>query len=288
MDNEEKMVFACLDGSSLSEAVCDYAAWFAKRLNSRLKLLHTIDHHHETALIADLSGNIGVDSRDHLLEELTLVEQQQSKQRIQQGKKLLDAAKHRVLADGIADPVTCLQHGSLIDSLVDLEADIRVLVVGARGKIHEDQSGQIGEKLEAMIRSLHRPILVAYQAFKTPQNIMIAYDGSESADKALNMIVNSRLCAGLACHLVQVSKKDQADHILDQAARRLADAGVLDVISTSLAGKPVAQLCEYQTRHAIDLTVMGAFSHTRLHDILMGSFTHKMLLKTTTPLLLLR
>lgn len=288
MDNEQKMVLACIDGSSLSEAVCDYAVWIAKRLNSSLKLFHNIDHHHETAMISDLSGNIGIGSRDHLLEELTVVEQQQSKLRIQQGKKILNAAKQRVIEDGISEPVICLQHGSLIDSLIEYENDIRVLVVGARGKIHEEQTDQIGAKLESMIRSLHRPILVAYQSFKTPQTIMIAYDGNESSSKAMDMVIGSGLCKGLTCHLVHVARSGDADEMLEQAANKMRANSDSEVISASIEGKPVQALCDYQSTHSIDLTVMGAFSHSRLHDIVLGSVTHKMLLNTHTPLLLLR
>jgi len=47
-------------------------------------------------------------------------------------------------------------------------------------------------------------------------------------------------------------------------------------------------LCDYQAQHEIDMTVMGAFSHTRFHDWLLGSFTEKMLTQSPKPLLLLR
>jgi len=36
------------------------------------------------------------------------------------------------------------------------------------------------------------------------------------------------------------------------------------------------------------ILLMGAFSHTRIHDLLLGSFTTKMLMHTQKPLLLLR
>lgn len=288
MDNEKKMVLACIDASTLCDAVCDYAAWIAQRVNVPLKLLHTIDHHHETSETTDLSGNIGVDSRDHLLEEIANHEHQQSKLRIQKGKSIVENARKRIVQEGITSPVTCLQHGSLIESLIELEKNIRVLVVGARGKIHEDQSDQIGEKLESMIRSLHRPILVAYKRFKTPERIMIAYDGSETAEKAVNMVASSPLYKGLICHLVCVDKKESAKSVLDSAKNKLRMAGDIKIISTSLEGKAAQRLCEYQIEQNIDMTIMGAFSHTRLHDLLLGSFTVKMLLNTNSPLLLLR
>ncbi|MGR9116276.1 MAG: universal stress protein [Gammaproteobacteria bacterium] len=286
--NNNKVVLACIDGSVLGEAVCDYAAWAAQRVGAPLKLLHTIDHHHETAAKTDLSGNIGLGSREHLLEEMASLEQQQSKLRLQQGKTILAEAKARVLQAGALEPATCLQHGSLIESLIELEDKIRALVIGVRGKVHEDRPDQIGAKLETMIRSLHCPILVAYDTFKTPERIMIAYDGSIAAEKALDMVATSPLYKGLTCHLVYVGKKQTAENLLEQAADKLRAAGGIEIVSACLQGKAEHELCDYQTDHDIDMTIMGAFSHTRLHDILLGSFTHKMLLKTKKPLLLLR
>jgi nucleotide-binding universal stress UspA family protein len=288
MKNEKQTILACIDGSKLSEAVCDYAAWIAQRVDAPLKLLHTIDHHHEKAETADLSGNFGIDGRDHLLEEMTDHEQQSGKLRIQQGKELLKTAKLRVIQDGITNPISCLQHGGLIESLIELEVDIRGLVIGVRGKVHENQSDKIGAKLESLIRSLHRPVLVVNGEFNTPQNIMIAYDGSEAAEKAVDMVASSPLYKGLTCHLVCAGKKATADILLEKAAQKLSSGGDKEIITARLKGKAEHELCEYQDSHNIDMTIMGAFSHTRIHDLLLGSFTVKMLVNTKRPLLLLR
>jgi len=283
-----KTVIACIDGSILGEAVCDYAAWIAQRVDAPLKLLHTIDHHHEAATSADLSGNIGLDSREHLLKEFIHTEQQQSKLRLQQGKALLKVAKQRAIDNGIIEPNICLQHGSLVEALTELEENIHILVMGVRGKVHEDQSQQIGAKLEAMIRSIHRPILVAYETFKAPEKIMIAYDGSEAANKVIDMVATSPLYKGLICHLVYVSKNPNTDNLLENVAMKLLQGGCIEIVTANLQGKAENALCEYQSSQNIDMTIMGAFSHTRLHDILLGSFTHKMLVNTKKPLLLLR
>jgi len=288
MGNDKQEVLACIDGSSLCDAVCDYAAWIAQRVDAPLKLLYTIDHHHEMAASVDLSGSMGIDGREHLLEEITDIEHEQSKVRIQEAKLIIQAAKDHVMQAGIIEPITCLQHGSLIESLTELEDSIGVLVIGARGKIHQDQAGQIGAKLEAMIRSLHRPILVAYETFKAPQRIMIAYDGSEAAEKAVDMVASSSLYKGLICHLVSVNKKGTTDDLLEKAANKLCDAGGIEIISASLQGRAESELCEYQLKQDIDMMIMGAFSHHRLHDLLLGSFTVKMLSNTKIPLLLLR
>ncbi len=289
METQQAKVLACIDGASLTEAVCDYAAWIALRVKAPLKLLHTIDHHHETAASADLSGNIGLGSQEHLLEEITRLEQQQSKLKLKKGKLLLQAAKQRVLQAGVPDPVCNQRHGGLIGSLIELEENIRVLVLGLRGQVHDKQSDQIGAKLEAIIRSLHRPILVVNDAFKPPERMMIAYDGSKAADKAVDMVAASALYKGLACHLVCVNNNEStAARLLQQASVKLKAAGDIEVTAVKLKGKADHALCEYQQQNDIDLTVMGAYSHTRLHDMLLGSFTYKMLVNTKKPLLLLR
>ena len=286
--NNQTHVFACIDGAALTESVCDYAAWISNKTEIPLTLLHTINHHHETTPTSDLSGNIGLGSQEHLLEEITNLEQQQSKLKMQQGKLLLQAAKEHVQKKGIDSPACTQRHGDLIESLIDLEDNIRVLVLGLRGKVHDNQNNQIGAKLEAIIRSLHRPILIVNDTFKTPERIMLAYDGSEAAIKAVDMIISSPLYKGLTCHIVCVNKDEtMASKLLEEATTKL-QASALDIVSVRLKGKVELELCAYQDKHDIDLTIMGAFSHTRLHDMILGSFTHKMLVSTSKPLLLLR
>jgi len=288
MNTPQNLVLAGIDGSSLTDAVCDYAAWIAQKVDAPLKLLHSIDHHPEATDHTDLTGNIGVDSRDHLMDELTQLEQQRSKLRLQQGKQLLQAAKQRVELAGFANPITNQRHGSLVESLIELENDLRVLVIGVRGKVHDKQPDKIGAKLESIIRSLHKPILVVNAEFNQPERIMLAYDGSQAAEKALGLVANSPLYKGLTCHLVCVSQDEGKAPLLEVAANKLQLAGGIEVIAKKLTCKPEQVLCDYQDQHAIDMTVMGAFGHTRIRDWLLGSFTVKMLTHSHKPLLLLR
>ncbi|MGR8930229.1 MAG: universal stress protein [Gammaproteobacteria bacterium] len=288
MHIQDNTVLACVDGAKLTEAVCDYAAWMSQRVHAPLALMHTIDHHPETANMMDLSGNMGVDSRDQLLEDITRLDEQRNKLKLQQGKLILKAAQERVQRAGIVDPVLHQRHGSLVESLIELEDKLRVLVIGLRGRVHENQPDKIGAKLESIIRSLHKPILVVNEAFSTPNSIMIAYDGGKSAERAVDMVANSPLYQGLICHLVCVTNDEQSTALLERAAGRLKQVQGLELISQTLNGKPDLALCEYQAQHNIDMTVMGAFSHTRFYDWLLGSFTTKMLTQSSKPLLLLR
>ena len=287
MTIKKQLVLSCVDGSQHSEAVCQYAAWIAKTADAPLKLLHTIEHS-QAPVVADFSGAIGLGSSEELLNELTKVEADRSKLLIKQGNLMLQAAKEKAQQVGVAEIHLCQRHGTLAETLVELEDDIRVLVVGIRGLDHENDDRGVGHQLETTIRSLHKPILVVNKAYSQPKKIMLAYDGSEAAQKALLMVATSPLFKSMPCHLVHVAANaNESDNLLTDASHRLEAAGIA-VTCATLEGKSEDVLPGYQAEHNIDLTVMGAFSHNRVRDFLLGSFTATMLRKTQKPLLLLR
>ena len=101
----EPQVLACIDGSASSEAVCDYAAWASLRLSAPLTLLHVLEPN-VGASPADLSGSIGLGSREHLLSELAELDERRARLLREQGKLMLDAATARVRADGVAPTIS--------------------------------------------------------------------------------------------------------------------------------------------------------------------------------------
>lgn len=287
MPNNDNKVLACIDGSRYSHAVCDYAAWISQRTGAPLKLLHNIEHQ-PGATTMDLTGAIGMGSRELLMKELTEIEEQRSKLLLEQGKLMLEAARERVVGAGVEHPLVKQRHGSLTESLIEMEEDIRVLVLGIRGEDHERDNHHLGAHLESTIRALHKPILVVNSDFKAPERIMLAYDGSDSSGKALDMLAQSPLFKGIPVHLVTVGEDPGTAGTLQKAAtEKLQEAGH-DVTAVTLDGRPAEVLTRYQADHDIDLTLMGAFSHTRLREFVLGSLTAKMLLGANQPLLLLR
>lgn len=285
--SNRRTVLACIDGSAFSNAVADYAGWIARRVDAPVTLLHNIEHGHSAEV--NLSGNLAPGDREALLEELAQLESRRNKILIEQGRRMLDAAYQRMLDSGAMKPALLQRHGSLMDSLIEMEEEIRVLVMGVRGETHGREVSALGGQLEPVIRTMQRPVLVVNRDFqRAPERLMIAYDGSEAAGKGLDMVTMSPLYRGMVCHLVQVgdnSTRDQA--ILAEGVATLRQAG-LDVTGTNLTGDVDDALLQYQQNHDIDLIVMGAFGHSRLREILFGSNTLNILSHARIPLLLLR
>ncbi len=283
--NPAAMNVACVDGSPFTHAVCAYAAWASNKVGVSLKLLHTIDE--RITSTSDLSGSIGLGASEQLMEELVSLEEKRSRILLDEGKSMLSRLSEQLVAEGHPAPVLRQRRGTLQEALIDCEDEIRVLFMGIRGHEHKDQEKLLGQHLEAVARSLYKPIFVVNREFSAPSRVMLAFDGSDGSHKALQMLTDRPLLKGLPCHLVYVNPSSKVKDKVEQAGSRLQQAGY-QVTTAELSGPPEAALCQYQQQEHIDLTVMGAFSHTRIRDLLIGSFTVKMLLNTKQPLLLLR
>ena len=89
-------IIACIDSSSNIESICNLAAFAARNSENKLAILHAIDHHSEQAKNSDLSGAIGLGVKSELLEELTKLDEEQSKAQIKEGKLLLEKAEQNL------------------------------------------------------------------------------------------------------------------------------------------------------------------------------------------------
>ncbi|MFN3882329.1 MAG: universal stress protein [Nitrincola lacisaponensis] len=280
-------VIACIDTfNHTAETVCDFAAWSSQRLQAPLLLLHVLEKSDQPAK-TNLSGTIGLGTQEQLLDELSQLDEQRARLLKEQGRVMLKEAWKRATEDGIADAETLQLHGDLIETIAELEQDIRLLVMGREGS-HEHSTAQIGSHLESVIRTLHRPILITVADFKSPERFMIAYDGSETAKKAIQMVASSPLLQGIPCTLLTVGPDTNNLHEqLKEAAVTLEKAGfnVTPVLRAGEVDKVINQCVEV---FGIDLLVMGAYGHSRIRQFLVGSTTTRLLQHSRIPVLLLR
>lgn len=285
---QKKWIVACVDGSKISDAVVDYAAWAAHKVGSPLELVHAIEHS-QLLEHTSRSGNLTPNMQETLMDTLSEDEANESKRLIEEGKAMLTAAKARIgESSAISEIATKQRHGSLSVALKDLEDEIRILVLGVRGAAHDDEVSAIGGQLEETIRALHRPTLIVNGPFAEPKSMMLAINDTDGAQKALEMVSQSPLCRDMDVHLVTVNEDvAKGETLLKIAATALQQVGFEPTLQV-LTGDAQAGLMSYQADHNIDLIAMGAFSHGKLRNLFFGSFTLKMLKGAIKPILLLR
>lgn len=284
---EPLQVVACIDGSGAAPAVCDYAAWASKHMGLPLTLLHVLDKQRYPSE-PDLAGNIALGGREQLLDELAELDRKRAKLALVHGGHMLDEAAFRLRDAGLDEIKKLQRHGDLTESLIAMQEQTRLLVMGLHGESSSGQDQRIGSQLETVIRSVSRPILLVPDAFSEPRSAMLAFDGSATAFRGVEHLATSPVLKGLPIHLVKVgSDSPEAWEQLQKAESLLAP--LASEITLAIRSGSVEQaLHEYQTEHNIDLLVMGAYGHSRIRRFLLGSTTTNMLNSAKTPLVILR
>ncbi|WFF40443.1 universal stress protein [Salinicola endophyticus] len=283
----ERQVLGCIDDSSHAPAVCAAAAWAAARIGAPLELLHVLSRGQGGAE-RDTSGHIGLGSREHLREQLTRLDEERAKLAQQHGRELLAAAKAQAEASSSLTVATALRHGDLLEALSEREAQTRLVVLGKRGESVAEAQDHLGSNLERVVRALHTPILVTPPEFQAPQRLLLAFDGGQTTRKGVEMIAESPLLNGLVCHVVMVGAgTDDQRAQLDWALARLRE-GQVEAEGEILAGDVDDVLGHYAEREHIDLMIMGAYGHSRIRQLLVGSTTTAMLRHSRSATLILR
>lgn len=280
-------VLAAVDPSLYADSVADHAAWAASRLDAPVELLHVIDRRHGAGATNDLSGSLSLGAREDLLIELAELDERRGRLDQARGRALLDQAAGRLQAAGL--PASTRQRqGSLVEALLEREADVRLFVLGKRGEHADFAAGHLGSNLERVVRAVHRPVLVAARAFREPARFLVAFDGSATTRRCIALVCASPLLKGLHCDVLMVGDPDgESTQAMQWALDRLGEAG----FAPSALHRPGAAetvIAEVARERQSDLLVMGAYGHSRIRSLILGSTTTQVLRGCPLPVLLLR
>lgn len=283
-----KKVLACIDGSSYSDSVCDYAAWVSGRINASVELMNVLPYFPERASLSDLSGTIGVDASTELLDQLTKQDETRGQLEQRKGRLILKHAEQQLRSDGVKEITSIKRRGTLAESICEMEDDAEIIVLGKRGELAQFDTMHIGSNLERVARAVHKPLLVTPNVFRPVQKFLVAFDGGASSTKALEYIVRNPLLRGLDCHIVTVGHDGEGlRKSVDSATAKLVRAG-FEVHSSVEAGYPDEAIQSYVGSKNIDLLVIGAYGHSRIRNLIIGSTTTSMIMSCPIPLLLFR
>ena len=281
-------VIACVDGAAYTLKVCDYATWAARRLAVALEFLHVLDRHPEKSPVTDFSGTIGLGSQEALLEELGALDEKRSTLAQRHGRELLDGVVRRARDAGLAAVESRQRHGGLVEALLDLEPESRLFVLGQHHPAEPGVKLHLDHHVEQAIRSVQRPVLVAVADYGEPKRFVIAFDGSPTGRKMVETVAGSPLLRGLRCDVVMAGESTtEVQSQLAWARTSLLAAG-FDVQASVEAGEPEAALPNYIKVFSVDLLVMGAYGHSRIRQLIVGSTTTSLLRTSPVPVLVLR
>lgn len=281
-------LIALIDGSAYAQSVLDHAAWAANRTAASVDVVHVIGRRDLSSTPFDLSGSLELGARSTLLNELAEHDAQRAKLAQQRGRLIVDAGVQRLLEAGVPAAVGKLRNGDVVEAVQELEKEADVILIGKRGEAADFAKLHLGSNLERVVRTSTKPILVASRAFQPVNRFLVAFDGGPSVMKAINHIATGKLFAGLQGHLVTASRDTpEARGKLEAAANVLRSAGYAIEVQIE-DGEPEKVIAAHAEADHIDLLVMGAYGHSRIRSLFIGSTTAEMMRLVRRPVLLFR
>jgi nucleotide-binding universal stress UspA family protein len=257
----------------------------ARRLSASVEVLHAIERP-TAAPSADYSGRLGIDQREALLHQLADLDARRNRLAQESGRHLLVGASAFIRQHGIDDVRQRLVHGSIADHIRDYGDDTRVIVIGKQGE--GDATHDLGMNLERVVRASTRPVLVTSGPLAPVEQVVLAFDGGETTGKAIAMLINRPELIDAPIHLVMVggNAPRKAQQVAD-AASRLRSSGYT-VTEEIIPGTPEDVIPEQVERIGANVLITGAYGHSRIRAMFVGSTTTALLRKSTVPMLVMR
>ena len=295
-----KKVLVAYDDSPHSKAALCWAMLFADDENCELKVVKVFE---PMGIYFDLSVK--------LLERYVELEEQ-DRQMMQELKPFCESCgKSKVETQVLKGPVA----STLLEYARQQSVDLIVSGTKGHGALEEMLVGSVTNNLVSLAKA---PLLVVKdtEAPSRLQKILVAYDGSAHAKKALELAADLAKTRNAKLILLKVaeprslmladslseSESGSVKHIaallqeleeaektmLDEGRQMVARMGVEAVTVLLSAGNIVESLLQYAEKENADLIAAGNLGHGFLEGILIGSTTRNLIALSKIPLLLVK
>lgn len=280
-----KNILVCTDGSDYSQVACHYAAWLAKINVYSVTALYVTDLRiFEIPAVADLSGSLGIQPFEGMIAQLQEVETIKAKFVEEQAMAIFEK-------EGISDRAKFSHEtGLLVDIIKENSESNEVIVLGKRGENANFDTEHLGSMLERVVRSAQKPCLVANREFKDIRQVAIAYDGGKSCRKTIEYFSSQSGFQNLHFHVLSCAEghdEEVASHRLSEVEGIFKPAGI-EATYQVLNGVVENAIAEYVKDSSIDMLVLGAYGHSRIRELFIGSTTTELLRACHVPVFCFR
>ncbi|RSB51817.1 universal stress protein [Acinetobacter soli] len=274
-------VIACIDSSPCINAIAEAAAWVARETKRELVLLQVLDYYPASYHLGEISGVIGFESNAMLLKELAELEQKQSELAIDYSNNLLKHISEMILDKYGLESTKIQEKGDFLEQSFSVLRETDFVVIGKVGERAAEKNKPIGSNVENFIRGANCTVMTVGENFKIPTRFIFAYEYSPTCLNIMQRISQSDLLKSLQCHLLYVGDHPE---VLKDPEENLRTAG-LDVVTVYRYGDVAENILEYQQELGIQMIVLGAFSHSKLHQFFLGSIATSIFRNASVPLL---
>jgi nucleotide-binding universal stress UspA family protein len=183
-------------------------------------------------------------------------------------------------AEAAKVPFTTVEAEGVPADTIETEADAHdLIVIGRDTNFHFARNHDAVEAVARLIRENPRPLLVAPSARHGDDKVLVGYDGSFQASRALHMFMLLGLARAREIHIVSVAREQDAAEALARRGARLFESHGVEahLHGTGSHADPAEVLLAEARLLRPGLLVMGAFGHSGLREFILGSTTRTLL-----------
>jgi nucleotide-binding universal stress UspA family protein len=274
-----KSILLSVDGSTYTGAQVKHCIQLARAFESLVHVISIVDIRiFEWATVMSTDGFVPVIP--------STVYQNESKKMLDTKADAVLAKCSRILKSEKVEFDTQKIAGPPADIICDHGHMVDMLIIGARGEFAKWESKWIGATLEVVVRQFNKPILITPEKECTIAKILIAYDGTNKANKALQMAAffATKLAIPVVILSVHDNERLRNKNLLE--AKTYLEPYNISLEAIGLSGAPEKEILKTAKARKCDLIIMGAFGHSRIREAILGSTTDYVMRNSALPVLL--
>jgi nucleotide-binding universal stress UspA family protein len=173
------------------------------------------------------------------------------------------------------------------EKLLDLTPDVDLTVLGRETHFQFETQDEADRTLEKVVRGSERPVVAVPDVVNHGRPVVVAYDASPAAVRALESFAESGLDEGRPVRVVSVAPDAIAARLLAEDATRYLTHFRIRTEAVPLTGRNATNILVEKIRSEKPaFVVMGAFGGPRRFQFFRRSTTHRMLREAGVPLFL--
>lgn len=271
-----KRILVVLDGSNAARAAKRYALKLADILKAELTGVGIIDLPWITAAQPEPLG--GAAFKIHRDQEVI----RQTHERIQ---AMLAIFRTECDKNSIECHLSELE-GFPATEIEGLSEEHDLIIIGKTTDFHFDLDEDTDLTVRYIVRDNPRPIIVVTSEREIDGKVLVAYDGSMQAARALHMFLLLGLGQGHELHVVSIAKrKNEADAIAQRAKAMCQVHGVKVEAEGVASNKPPQDIIKKKAQEInASMVVMGAYGHHGIRELIFGTTTEHLLRESDVAL----
>ena len=276
-----KSILIPTDGSAYSKVALEYGIYLAERFGAQITGLHVVDDRDlEGPLLSDIAGSLGFTPYQNYLPKFRKILEDR-------GDLILEVFRSFCQERSIRPKVKSVS-GTVPGVIAEEAKKADLVIIAQRGEHERWSSGLLGSTTESVVRRSPRPVLVTPASFREFTNVLVAYDGSVESNLALKTTCELFANRDTRLKSVVVTRDKKKCQALTVEIEAFVSPYQIDPEIECLEGEPSKEILRYAQDNRIDLIVMGAFGHSRIHDLILGGTTAYIIRNSTLPILLNR